>query len=193
MMRIGRSGLTAAIILSLAAPARGTAQAAPLASGQRVRITVSDSAAARLGGRRWDARLLAATPDSIALDTTLASGPLTIPRDDVVKLERYAGRKAKTGKGALIGLGIGAVGGAIGMAIGASSTSCSGWFDFYCEDATAEWAATGAVAGGLLGAGIGAIVGGVAKGDSWKTVQMPVTVAPTVSRGGPGIAVRVTF
>jgi hypothetical protein len=187
--RIG--GLAAVTLLILAAPGRANAQAT-IESGERVRITVTDSAAARLGARRWDSRLLTVFADSIALDTTLASGPLVIPQGEILKVERYAGRKAKTGKGAAIGTGIGAALGGLGLAIGAASSSCSG-FDLYCSEGAGAWGALGFAGGALVGAGVGAIVGSFVQGDSWKKVEMPVTAVPTVSQGVPGIAVRVEF
>ena len=192
MTRFGRFGFAAVTLLTLAAPGRAAAQAAPLAAGERVRITVSDSAAARLGARRWDSRLLTASADSIALDTTLASGPLVIPTGEILKLERYAGRKAKTGKGAAIGTGIGAALGGLGLAIGAATSSCSGW-DLYCSEDAGIWGALGFAGGALVGAGVGAIVGSFVQGDSWKAVEVPVKVVPTVSQGVPGIAVLVEF
>lgn len=172
MTRFSLCGFATVTLLSLAAPGRAAAQAAHVAAGERVRITVTDSAAARLGGRRWDSRLLAASQDSIALDTTLATGPLVIARGEIVKVERYAGRKAKTGKGALIGTGIGAGLGGLGLAIGAASSSCSGW-DLYCSEDAGAWGALGFAGGALVGAGVGAILGSVVQGDSWSAAQAP--------------------
>jgi hypothetical protein len=187
--RIG--GLAAVTLLTLAAPGRANAQAT-IASGERVRITVTAAAATRLGATRWDARLLAGTADTIALDTTLATGPLVIPKGDILKVERYAGRKPQTGKGAAMGVGIGAALGGLGLAIGAASSSCSG-FDLYCSEGAGAWGALGFAGGALVGAGVGAIVGSLVQGDSWKKVEMPVTVVPTVGQGVPGIAVIVEF
>lgn len=192
MTRFGRFGFAAVTFLILAAPGRAAAQAAPLTAGERVRITVSDSAAARLGARRWDSRLLAASADSIALDTTLASGPLVIPKGEILKVERYTGRKEKTGKGAVIGMGIGAGLGGLGLAIGAATSSCSGW-DLYCSEDAGIWGALGFAGGALVGAGVGAIVGSFVQGDSWKAVRIPVEVVPTVNQGVPGVALRVEF
>ena len=120
------------------------------------------------------------------------TGPLVIARGQILKLERYAGRKAKTGKGALIGMGVGAGLGGLGLAIGASTSSCSGW-DLYCSEDAGAWGAVGVAGGALIGAGVGAIVGSVVRGDSWTTVDGAVQVTPAVIEGAPGMTMRVRF
>jgi hypothetical protein len=170
------------------------AQQAPPAAGDRVRITLTASAAERVGTGRVDARLLAATGDSVALDTTLAGAPFAVGMDDVAKFERYAGRQSMAGKGALVGLGIGALaGGVTAFALSNAGGSCDGFVDFACEDTADTMGLAGAAAGGLLGMLLGAVAGAATSGDRWTPVGESVQVTPTVIRGVPGIAMRMEF
>jgi len=183
------------LLPTLLAAGYAAAQQAPPAAGDRVRITLTAPAAERLGTRRVDARLVAATGDSVALDTTVAGGPLVVGMGDVAKFERYAGRQSKAGVGALVGLGIGAAAGGIAAYGFSAGGSCSDGLnmDFACEDTAGTMGLLGAAAGGVVGLLLGAVAGVAASGDDWTSVGAPVRVTPTVIRGMPGIAMRVAF
>lgn len=186
------------MLLSLAAADRAGAQETLPAAGDRVRITLTAPAAERMGTRRVDARLVAATGDSVALDTTVAGGPLVVGMGDVAKFERHAGRRSKAGGGALVGMGIGAAAGGIAAyAFSSAGGSCSsGAFinmDFACSENAGTMGLLGAAAGGVVGLLLGAVAGAAASGDNWTSVGAPVRVTPSVIRGVPGIAMRVEF
>ena len=171
-------------------------QKAPV-PGDRVRVTLTASAAERFGGTRWDARLRAVDADSIALDTTAATGSLVVAKDDVAKFERYDGRKSKAGKGAAIGFVAGALtGGIAAYAASVGGGSCdTGFmsFDFFCEDEADTMGLAGGAAGGVLGLVVGAAVGAASSGDQWTSMDGKVQVVPTVIHGEPGVGIRVPF
>ncbi|HEX5817737.1 MAG TPA: hypothetical protein VFY20_02595, partial [Gemmatimonadales bacterium] len=64
---------------------------------------------------------------------------------------------------------------------------------FACEDTADTMGLAGAAAGGLVGLLIGVAVGSASSGDSWTNVDGAVQVTPTVIRGVPGVAMRVSF
>ena len=181
---------------TLALAGHAAAQQASPAAGDRVRITLTAPAAERVGTGRVDARLLSATGDSLALDTTVAGAPFAVGMGDVAKFERYAGRRSNAGKGAVIGLGIGALaGGVAAFALANAGGSCddASLSDIACEETAGTMGLLGAAAGGVLGLLFGAVSGAASSGDSWMPVGAPVRVTPTVIRGVPGIAMRVEF
>src|SRR6187200_1110385 len=106
-----RCQLVTLLIAVVATPV--AAQDKTPAPGDRVRITLTASAAERFGGERWDSRLRALDADSIALDATATSGALVVAKGDVAKFERYDGHKSKAGKGAAIGFAAGALTGGV--------------------------------------------------------------------------------
>ena len=190
-----RRHLVTLFIVAVATPA--AAQDKTPAPGDRVRITLTASAAERFGGGRWDSRLRAVDADSIALDATATSGALVVAKGDVAKFERYDGHKSKAGKGAAIGFAAGALtGGVAAFAASVSGGSCDEGFmsfDFFCEDSADTMGLAGAAAGGLLGLVIGAAVGAASSGDHWTLLDGQVQVAPTVIQGVPGVGMRLEF
>ena len=190
-----RRHIVTLLMVAVATPA--AAQDKTPAPGDRVRITLTASAAERFGGERWDSRLRSVDADSIALDATATSGALVVARGDVAKFERYDGHKSKAGKGAAIGFAAGALTGGIAAFAGAvAGGSCDeGTFslDFFCEDEAGAMGLLGAAAGGLLGLVIGAAVGAASSGDHWTLLDGQVQVAPTVIQGVPGVGMRLEF
>jgi hypothetical protein len=182
-------------LLTLASAGHAVAQQSPPGPGDRVRVTLTASAAERFGAKGWDAPLREAGTDSIALEPSNGSGPIVVARSDVARFERYAGHKSNAGKGAAIGLGLGAAAGGIAaFALSNAAGSCSDSFsDIACEDTAGTMGLLGAAAGGLIGLLLGAVSGAASSGDSWTSVDGPVQVTPTVIRGVPGIAMRVQF
>jgi hypothetical protein len=183
------------LLSTLALAGHAAAQQASPAPGDRVRLTLTTPAAGRVGTGRVDARLLRATGDSLALDTTVAGAPFVVSTADVAKFERYDGRRSSAGKGAVIGLGIGALaGGVAAFAFSNAGGSCDGSLsDIACEETAGTMGLAGAAAGGVLGLLLGAVAGAASSGDSWTPVGAPVRVTPTVIRGVPGIAMRMEF
>ena len=164
------------------------AQEAPVEPGARVRVKAPPLQPDWVRGTvvGWESGSLVLEPENPEGDT-----PLTLARDQITGLDVHRGRKSAAGKGALIGLGVGAVAGiAVGWGL------CGAISDIPCEtsDQVEGSAIVGAVFG-LLGAGIGALIGLAIKTDRWEAVPMEgigVTFTP-VYDGQPGLALSVSF
>ena len=146
-------------VLAVTPLARVTAQEPPpVKVGDRVRVTAPDQALSKYTGT-----LTGVYRDTLTLDT------LHVPLQSVTRLEVSRGQKSKTGKGALIGAGVGFAAGAItGLAFCARGTSS-------CESDTDYTGLAVLILGGggaLLGAGLGAGVGSSVKVDRWEDVPL---------------------
>jgi hypothetical protein len=121
----------------------------------------------------------------------LVLGSLWCPLTDVTRLEVHAGRRAFTGRGALIGAGAGIL---VGIPVGIIEQSR---YDCDPENAWAPCIPPGPTIPlmfGLLGAGLGALTGSFIKTDRWEEVpldRLQVSIAP--SRNGIGIGARIAF
>ncbi len=112
------------------------------------------------------------------------AAPARIAWDDVWRFQVSRGRHSNSGKGAMIGLGIG---GALGLALGISLTGD----DFF--DVGAGDVALISLQMGAMGAGIGALIGMASKSERWETVPphaWRIQVAPDPG-GGVALGVRV--
>ena len=151
----------------------------PLEPGTRVRVTAPDI-------DKYDGTLQAMRGDTLTVDT------LRIAVASVTRLDVYRGQKSKTGKGALIGAGVGFVAGALtGLALcGERGTPCE-------SDGSDYTAAAAVILGGggaLLGAGIGAVVGSQIKGDRWEEVPLDrLQVSFVPQRDGFTLGFSVAF
>lgn len=119
--------------------------------------------------------------DTLVLNVEGRAEPLTVPLASVSVLEVHRGRKSRVGRGALIGLAVGAGGGAI---IGALATSDSCLFD--PDPCPAAGAGAGALFFVLPGTVIGAIIGALTRTDRWETVpldQIRVGLTPLQPHG----------
>lgn len=104
-------------------------------------------------------------------------GPVRLPRDAVTSLEISQGPSRKR-RGALIGLGVGAVAGGL---LGAFSTSDCHRDEFLClypKEEQGTHIAVGALALGVVGSAVGALV---AHGERWKMVD----IGPARASFGP--------
>lgn len=145
--------------LALAAPAGLDAQAgAPLAPGARVRVMRPEF------GSGWRQGTLAMlSPDSAAI--VVMTDTLRFGRDTLGRFEWSRGVHDRTGKGALLGLGIGA---GAGLLLGlAASGGCTG----FCFEPTGGQIIGGAAILGVVGAGTGAMIGSLFRGESWRRVS----------------------
>ena len=133
----------------------GAQSAAPVAVGERVRITTPS----QRGGYRYVGSVLAVQGDSVLLQTRDLAAPRSVAISDITALDISLGERGNTRRGLLYGSVIGAgLGGALAAAT-YKKPDCAGatWF---CGDAAPHRTAT-AVAGGIVGALAGVVVGGL--------------------------------
>jgi hypothetical protein len=172
------------LLATLAVPVTGLTQQAgpPLQAGQRLRVTLTDSALARRGGTAHrEATLAWASPDSLVFETAAPAARLAVPWTDVKRVERFGGRSNRAMTGFIIGA---SAGGLLGVGLLAA---CSG-DDFMCPTAG------GVVGAAALYGGLGALVGLLIRHDRWdELTPLPFDVAPAVGERGPGIAVRLEW
>ena len=158
--------LVTLILATLPAATRMALQdTAPLAAGQRVRVTAPASSPTPIVGAF--ARL--------ATDTLVIETPASvwrIPRGSVTRIDVSRGTKSHAGQGALYGGIVGA--GVAAVALGTSSL---------CADLEAggTCAVVGAAGGGVAGALLGALIGSATKSERWKEVP-PTRLRVTLTR-----------
>jgi hypothetical protein len=102
-------------------------------------------------------------PDTLFLRFDVEKSPLAIARDTITRIERSQGETSSVGKGALIGLGVGAGIGAVFFGAGDGFVSGT------------SFALFGAVLFGGIGAGAGALIGASSRSEEWEQVYPLVT------------------
>lgn len=130
--------------------------------GERVRVTTSPPEA------RFDGYVLESPSDSLQLRLT-DSNLLSVPREDIVLLERYMGKRTYKKRGFLIGGGAGA---AVGIAAGLQAEEDCGLISFFCG--TKERLETSAMLAGsfgLISGVLGLAVGAVVERDQWEEIS----------------------
>lgn len=136
---------------------------AQLDAGSRIRVTTARHA--RVG------TLVSLGSDSLRYTRSRDTAVTAIPVAAVVRLERSAGKRPATGRGAKIGALVGA---GFGLFLGiAASADNSGWWEVGAEDVAAAAAIVG-----VAGAGVGALIGAASKQDRWE----PVPLSPRAAR-----------
>jgi hypothetical protein len=148
--------------------------------GRRVRVTTdSGTVIGTLVGQdsggvqvRWPG-----TPDSLGA---------TIPRHRILRLDVSGGHVSNAGKGAAIGLGVGAT---LGLVTGIGCASSQDSF-FQCT--------TGDVVqltfmSGLFGAGVGALIGLASTHERWESVFTRGDVRVSLAPHGLGVGVSIAF
>jgi hypothetical protein len=145
---------------------RGYAQLPVLVDGTRVRVvTQSLPADHQLG------RIISADHDTVAFRPDADPFTVSLAVSEIERIDISQGSHRHPGRGALVGLTIGAIGGAV---FGASAyTPCTDWC--LLPNSRAATAGLGAAFFGLLGAAGGGIVGALIKAEEWK----PLVVRPT--------------
>ena len=146
--------------------------------GQRVRVTTDSGA--------WIGMLVQQDSTSLTLHGPglSDSSAVTLPRDRIRRLEISAGRQSNAGKGALIGLGIGA---ATGLALGIGCASSDSLFQ-----CTGGEVVQATLIFGFIGGGVGGLVGMASSSERWKLIgadAVHVSLAPH----GLGLTVSLTF
>ncbi|HEX6434347.1 MAG TPA: hypothetical protein VFZ87_08880, partial [Gemmatimonadales bacterium] len=94
---------------------------------------------------------------------------MAVALNSLAAFERSQGVRSRTGKGALIGLGAGAL---LGLILGvATFEECTGFCVLDLD--RAETGGLGALVGGLFGTGVGMLFGASVREDRWVPVQQP--------------------
>ncbi len=171
------------VAFALAAPVNLFAQQqAPVAPGDRVRVTAPTLAPKRLVGT-----VVEMGADTCLLALEGHAAPVALPLASVTIVEVSRGMKSNVVKGALIG---GAVSGGIVLGLGlAAQGDDSGWFEVTAGDvaiATAVFGAVGAVIGGIIGA--------ASSGERWQEVPLDrLRVGVMPAENGLSVGVGVSF
>jgi hypothetical protein len=127
--------------------------------------------------------------DSTSL--TFVSGyadTVTASRDSITGVDVSLGKKSAAGKGALIGLGVGAATGVI-FGVAASGSDNDSWIDF----SSGAWAGGFGLFGGALGLLVGAIVGSAHHSDRWQPAVLPTVNVQSVGDEGRRVALGVSI
>ena len=188
LLRRARTAVRAVgvLILSLGLPASMAGQAADSPEiGARVRVRLPGHGAGWLQGH-----LAMLSADSAAIALTETPDSVRFATASAERVEVSQGRHSHAGKGAVVGLGVGA---ATGLILGLAASAEP------CEDLCMYEVGPGEIAGatvmlGAVGAGIGALIGSFSHGERWKRVDLhpsgPPRLTPVARAGGLGIALR---
>jgi hypothetical protein len=105
----------------------------------------------------------------VFLNAESQAAPVAIPKAAIEKLEISTGQHGNAGKGALIGLGVGAIGGGI---IGAADASNCNNSQSFCLFSSGGEMAASAIAFGAIGNVLGAVVGAISRSDRWESAPV---------------------
>ena len=161
-----RTAVAVSLVLLVSSPLAGLAQAGPsVVMGATVRAKPTGP------GAQWaQGELVAMTSDSVAIRLRQNNDTVTLARSTLAQFQVSYGRHAQTGKGALLGLSIGAGAGLLlGLAADAAY-DCTGFceIDFALDDVVALTAL-----GGVIGGGVGALIGAAIRGERWQPASQP--------------------
>ena len=168
--------LLALFVLALPAPPCVQAQATDLAVDARVRVT-----APRHHFNRDIATVTELRGDSIVLASRM--GTRAVALGNVTRLDVSTGTRRNVRRGALIGLGVGAL---FGLTMtDEAMDDCSDELLLCPIPATdGEMEVAGALVSGLAGAAIGAVVGAFVRTERWENRTPAVTAAINPGRFG---------
>jgi hypothetical protein len=173
--------LAASLLMGLATTGRAQAAPATLVPGARVRVHQGSESLTGLLVSLDSAGLVIATDKS---DT------VTAPRTSITAVEVSTGTKSRAGKGALIGLGVGAAAGVI-VGLAASSSDNGDFLDY----GAGTWAAAMGLTGAAIGAGLGALIGSGQQSDKWQPAVLPAIGVRAYGSGDNRVAIglRIRF
>ncbi len=174
------------LALALLSATHAFAQQVELVEGARVRLVSSS-----LQANHQVARIVSAGNDSIVFRSEGFPVTRSLARSEIERIDVSQGSHRQTGRGALIGLGVGAVGGAI---LGAATYSpCQGWC-LFGPSSRGESAGWGGAFFGLLGGVTGGIIGAFHQKEEWKPLGVrPTTGATPAGQRTFGVQASRTF
>ncbi len=151
-------------------------QKSPVTAGTRVRLW-----APKFDIRKQVGTVVAVTSDTLTFKKVLQATPFAIPIALVTRLEVSQSRKSRAGRGAVIGLVVGAASG-VGFSVEFTN---AGEFDF------GKVARVFVPIFSAAGTGIGALIGAASrKVDHWESVPPPIRIGMSLHRDD-GIALNV--
>ncbi len=172
-------------VLFLAVVAELRAQEAPVAQGDRVRIS------ARIPYGRVVGTVAGLSADTLMVDIRSGDARLAVPLASVTRLEVSRGQKSAIAKGARIGFLVGA-----GVGVGVGALFGAGLGEDVCSSGcVGAFAGIGALGGGAVGTLIGLGIGASSKTDQWEAVPLNhirVGLTP-ITPHGLGATVRVRW
>jgi hypothetical protein len=163
---LGHMAVLGTALLLLIFPEVASSQASsPIQAGSRIRVKPAGP------GQEWVmGNLLELPKDSVRLITGgTQKDSVTMPLSSLASFERSIGQRSRAGKGAVIGLGTGAVAGLILGLV--AYEECTG----FCvvDPGRAGTGAIMALLGGVFGTGLGALFGTTVHEDRWVPVKQP--------------------
>lgn len=132
------------------------AQGPTLTVGARVRVVLREPEQTRIGAYR--------AADQAGLTLAVDSTTLTIPRENIVRLEQSLGRNPGV-PGGIVGALLGAV---VGGAVGCLANKDD--YGVYCGGQDDTKVIVGAAVGGVAGAVVGAML---FRTERWRAVELP--------------------
>jgi hypothetical protein len=178
-----RAVVVVSLVLLMASPLAGVAQAGP-SVGATVRAKPTGP------GARWvQGELVALTADSVTIRVHKGHDTVALATSTLARFQVSQGRSARTGKGALLGLGIGAGAGLL-FGLAAAADNCTGFCEINVgpEDVLALTAL-----GGGLGAGVGALIGAASHGERWQVAAPRSAVRRGPTLQGAAVGLRIQF
>jgi len=154
----------AALLLSATASAQDAMRAGPaLEPDARIRVTVASSL------RPITGVVVAHRGDTLIVRTDADGRTMTVPLAQVIRLDVSCGATTNTRRGAVVGLGSGAIIGTVAGALSYRKPDCSG-APFCLDFGPVPEMLVGAALGSLAGALVGAVIGS-ARTEIWEPAE----------------------
>jgi hypothetical protein len=154
--------------------------------GTRVRVhyAVNGGSATRMSRR--DGAIAGYQGDTMVVRFEKGGDRFLVPPEHLGNVEHFIGDRSASGRGALLGAGVGVAMTVLTVAVTAA--------DPYTSGSTGEYVAVGVLQTGLF-AGLGALIGSGVRIPQWQRLRpgrdQAVQVLPTLQAGRAGIAIRI--
>lgn len=179
-LRMLRILLVLAVLCCGAATRLPEAEASLLYAGDRVRLSVTTPelirvlsgdplSADRLDRDQFVGTLRGRRDDDVVIRVGSPETELAVPVNSVRRVEVSLGSHGRAGRGALIGLGAGALGGVLAGLIVCAGDNCetSGY-----DGETGIVSMVLGLGGAVVGTGLGALTGSLIRSERWRTIQL---------------------
>jgi hypothetical protein len=156
--------LLLAMLLAGSPPLALSQAPVPLSAGARVRLKPVGPSTKSVQGN-----LLRLSEDSLHILPAGGADTVAFATGAVARLEVSRGRRSNAGKGALLGLAIGA-GAGLALGVAASAEECTG---LGCTEVGPGEVVAVMAFFGATGAGLGALIGAASHSERWEQVPRP--------------------